>query len=213
MGRDIAESGAMGRAFLAPLRRAQASRTFASMRDPMAFPELLTPAEMSKADRFAISAGTPGIQLMERAGLAVADEAARLTKSRGRIVVLCGPGGNGGDGFIAGRLLATRGYAVELGLLGRRDALKGDPALAAARWSGAGPRRRRGRPRPSRLRDRRFVRRGPRARHRWRSESDHRADQRLQARRGARARGRRSLRNRRAKPARFAAPRSKRARA
>ena len=39
---------------------------------------------------------------MERAGLAVADEAARLAKSRGRIVVLCGPGGNGGDGFIAG---------------------------------------------------------------------------------------------------------------
>ena len=54
---------------------------------------------------------------MERAGRAVADEAARLTKSRGRIVILCGPGGNGGDGFIAGRLLATRGYTVELGLL------------------------------------------------------------------------------------------------
>ena len=102
----------------------------------MAFPELMTPAEMSKADRFAISAGTPGIALMERAGLAVADEAARLTKSRGRIAVLCGPGGNGGDGFIAGRLLNERGYGVELGLLGRRDALKGDPALAAARWSG-----------------------------------------------------------------------------
>jgi ADP-dependent NAD(P)H-hydrate dehydratase / NAD(P)H-hydrate epimerase len=104
------------------------------MRDPMAFPELMTPAEMSGADRFAISAGTPGIQLMERAGLAVADEAARLTKSRGRIAVLCGPGGNGGDGFIAGRLLGERGYTVELGLLGRRDALKGDPALAAARY-------------------------------------------------------------------------------
>ncbi len=92
---------------------------------------------MSKADRFAISTGTPGIQLMERAGLAVADEAARLAKSRGRIAVLCGPGGNGGDGFIAARLLAARGYAVELGLLGRRDALKGDPALAAARYQGA----------------------------------------------------------------------------
>ena len=77
------------------------------MPDPLAFPELLTPAEMSKADRFAISAGTPGIALMERAGLAVADEAARLTKSRGRIAVLCGPGGNGGDGFIAARLLSA----------------------------------------------------------------------------------------------------------
>src|SRR6202020_859863 len=132
----IAEYGAMGSAFLAPLRRARATRTFASMRDPMAFPELLTPTEMNRADRFAVSAGTPSIQLMERAGLAVADEAARLTKSRGRIVVLCGPGGNGGDGFIAGRLLSQRGYAVELGLLGRRDALKGDPALAAARYQG-----------------------------------------------------------------------------
>jgi ADP-dependent NAD(P)H-hydrate dehydratase / NAD(P)H-hydrate epimerase len=110
--------------------------TFASMRDPMAFPELLTPAEMSKADRFAIGAGTPGIALMERAGLAVADEAARLAKSRGRIAVLCGPGGNGGDGFVAARLLALRGYAVELGLLGLREALRGDPALAAARYEG-----------------------------------------------------------------------------
>src|ERR1700693_4589982 len=102
------------------------------MPDPLAFPQLLTPPEMSKADRFAISAGTPGIAHMELAGLAVAYEAARLTKSRGRIAVLCGPGGNGGDGFIAGRLLSQRGYAVELGLLGRRDALKSEPAIAAA---------------------------------------------------------------------------------
>jgi hydroxyethylthiazole kinase-like uncharacterized protein yjeF len=106
------------------------------MRDPRAYPELLTPAEMGRADRFAISAGTPGIALMERAGLAVADEAARHAKSRGRIAILCGPGGNGGDGFVAGRLLAARGYAVELGLLGSREALKGDPALAAARYEG-----------------------------------------------------------------------------
>src|SRR3984885_11816094 len=106
------------------------------MRDPRAFPELLTPAEMSRADRFAVSAGTPGIALMERAGLTVADEAARLTKSRARIAILCGPGGNGGDGFVAARLLGMRGYAVELGLLGRREALKGDPALAAARYEG-----------------------------------------------------------------------------
>ena len=91
---------------------------------------------MSAADRFAISAGTPGVTLMERAGLAVADEAARLTKSRGRIAILCGPGGNGGDGFVAAGLLSQRGYAVELGLLGRRDALQGDPALAGARYQG-----------------------------------------------------------------------------
>jgi hydroxyethylthiazole kinase-like uncharacterized protein yjeF len=106
------------------------------MRDPGAYPELVTPAEMSRADRFAISAGTLGIALMERAGLAVADEAARLTKSRGRIAVLCGPGGNGGDGFVAARLLGPRGYAVEVGLLGRLEGLRGDPALAASRYDG-----------------------------------------------------------------------------
>ena len=50
----------------------------------MSFPELLTPAEMSRADSFAVSGGTPGIALMERAGLKVADEAARLSRSRGK---------------------------------------------------------------------------------------------------------------------------------
>ena len=107
------------------------------MLDPRKHPELLTPIEMSQADRIAIAAGTPGIALMERAGLAVADEAARQARSRGRIAVLCGPGGNGGDGFVAARLLAGRGYAVELGLIGRRDALRGDAAIAASRFQGA----------------------------------------------------------------------------
>ncbi len=106
------------------------------MLDPLKHPELLTPAEMGEADRSAIAAGTPGIALMERAGLAVADGAARLARSRGRIVVICGPGNNGGDGFVAARLLARRGFAVELGLLGRREALGGDAAVAASRFDG-----------------------------------------------------------------------------
>jgi hypothetical protein len=74
---------------LAPAERGEHPRRY--MLNPLAHPELLTPAEMSEADRFAVAAGTPGITLMERAGLAVADEAARLSKSRGRIAVLCGP--------------------------------------------------------------------------------------------------------------------------
>jgi len=119
---------------LAPRRRGEHLRGL--MLDPLAHPELLTPSEMSEADRFAVAAGAPGIALMERAGLAVADQAARIARSRGRIVVLCGPGGNGGDGFVAARLLARRGYSVELGLIGRREALRGDPALAAARYEG-----------------------------------------------------------------------------
>ncbi len=106
------------------------------MLDPLDLPELLTPAEMGEADRMTIAAGTPGIVLMEAAGLAVAEEAARVARSRGRIVVLCGPGNNGGDGFVAARLLTERRYAVELGLLGRREALHGDAATAAARFIG-----------------------------------------------------------------------------
>ena len=104
------------------------------MLNPSTFPHLLTPAEMGEADRLTISGGTPGLALMERAGLAVADEAARLTRSRGRIAVICGPGNNGGDGFVAARLLARRGYAVELGLLGDRAALRGEAGAAASRY-------------------------------------------------------------------------------
>ncbi len=106
------------------------------MLDPSNHPELLTPAEMGEADRMTIAAGIPGPALMEAAGLAVADEAARLARSRGRIVVYCGPGNNGGDGFVAARRLRERGYPVALGLLGRREALSGDAAYAAGRFAG-----------------------------------------------------------------------------
>ncbi|MGO4871513.1 MAG: NAD(P)H-hydrate dehydratase [Roseiarcus sp.] len=110
--------------------------TVRAMLDPRKHCELLTPAEMGEADRLTIAGGVAGIALMERAGAAVADEAARLAPSAGRIAALCGPGGNGGDGFVAARLLAARGYNVSLGLLGERAALRGDAALAAARWQG-----------------------------------------------------------------------------
>ncbi len=106
------------------------------MPDPSKDLELLTPAEMGEADRLTIAAGTPGPVLMEAAGLAVADEAARLARSRGRIVVLCGPGNNGGDGFVAARQLAARAYPVSVGLLGSREALAGDAAWAAGRYAG-----------------------------------------------------------------------------
>jgi hydroxyethylthiazole kinase-like uncharacterized protein yjeF len=98
--------------------------------------ELLSPSEMAEADRAAIAAGTPGIKLMEAAGRAVADAAARQPLGT-RIVVACGPGNNGGDGFVAARILAQRGYPIRLGLIGALDRLKGDAALAAATWKGA----------------------------------------------------------------------------
>jgi hydroxyethylthiazole kinase-like uncharacterized protein yjeF len=106
------------------------------MLDLAACPELLTPDEMGEADRLTIAAGTPGPILMERAGAAVADEAVRLARSAGRIAILCGPGANGGDGFVAARLLQQRGYSVTVGLLGRLGALRGDATQAAAAWRG-----------------------------------------------------------------------------
>ena len=105
--------------------------------DPVERPELFTNAQMRAADAGAIAAGTPGIVLMERAGAAVARAAERMARTRGRIAVLCGPGANGGDGFVAARLLQSWGFRVELGLLGARGALADDAALAAARWHGA----------------------------------------------------------------------------
>lgn len=96
---------------------------------------LLTTDEMSRADRVTIERGIPGIVLMENAGRAVA-EAAAARFPRGPVDVLCGPGNNGGDGFIAARLLRDWGWSVTLYLLGEREDLRGDAAEAAQRWAG-----------------------------------------------------------------------------
>ena len=98
--------------------------------------ELLTTAEMNEADRLAIAGGTAGIELMERAGRAVADCVALRHPSGAKIAVVAGTGNNGGDGFVAARRLAERGYAVRVLLLGSADRLKGDAAHAAGRWRG-----------------------------------------------------------------------------
>src|SRR5438034_9378408 len=98
--------------------------------------ELLTTAEMAEADRRAIASGVAGIDLMENAGRAVADAVAERHPLGSRIVVVAGPGNNGGDGFVAARHLAERGYKVRLLLLGDAGRLQGDAALAALRWSG-----------------------------------------------------------------------------
>ena len=98
--------------------------------------ELLDCAEMSRADQIAIAGGVPGMTLMENAGAAVADAAARFAAPGSAVAIVCGPGNNGGDGFVAARLLRERGYALRVGLLGDRAALKGDAAEAARRWGG-----------------------------------------------------------------------------
>ena len=97
---------------------------------------LLSVAEMYAADAAAARAGTPGHVLMESAGRAVAQAVTRRWAPR-PVSVLCGPGNNGGDGFVAARLLADAGWPVRLGLMGTRERLKGDAAAMAARWEHA----------------------------------------------------------------------------
>lgn len=98
--------------------------------------ELLTTEEMARADKHTIGSGTPGLDLMETAGQAVAEEVARIAPEAEEVAVLCGPGSNGGDGFVAARHLKGRGYRVRLALLGEVSALKGDAAEMALRWDG-----------------------------------------------------------------------------
>jgi NAD(P)H-hydrate epimerase len=96
---------------------------------------LLTPHEMAAADQAAMLAGRPGVELMENAGAAVA-RAVRGRWSERPVVILCGPGNNGGDGFVAARLLAAAGWPVTLALLGAVEALSGDAAHHASLWTG-----------------------------------------------------------------------------
>ena len=91
---------------------------------------LLTPTEMARADR---ESGVPGPLLMERAGWAVAQAALRFGACR--TLVLCGAGGNGGDGYVAARLLAARGWPVRVAALAPPRP-GSDAAGAAAGWDG-----------------------------------------------------------------------------
>ncbi|MDE2364219.1 MAG: NAD(P)H-hydrate dehydratase [Hyphomicrobiales bacterium] len=103
--------------------------------------ELLTTNEMAEADRLTIAGGTPGVVLMEAAGRAVAERAAAMIRKRGgtKIAVLCGPGANGGDGYVAAHALLDMGFDVEAFALGDPGALKGDAAWAFQLWSRDAP--------------------------------------------------------------------------
>ena len=97
-------------------------------------PEILTVAEMAAADRAAISTGAPSLLLMQRAGAAVAEAVVTRWSPRS-VVVLCGPGNNGGDGYVAARALAEAGWEVRTASVSRTG-LKGEAAEAASAWTG-----------------------------------------------------------------------------
>lgn len=102
--------------------------------------EILTSAEMGAADRrTAEQFGVPLAELMENAGAAVARFCLRRYPASRRVVVLCGKGNNGGDGFVASRMLAAAGVGVAVLLLGREDEVKGEAAAALARLRAEAP--------------------------------------------------------------------------
>ena len=102
--------------------------------------EILTSAEMGAADRrTAEQFGVPLVELMENAGTAVARFCLRRYPAARRVVVLCGKGNNGGDGFVAARVLAVAGVGVAVLLLGREDEVKGEAAAALARLRAEAP--------------------------------------------------------------------------
>jgi hydroxyethylthiazole kinase-like uncharacterized protein yjeF len=98
--------------------------------------ELLSNTEMGEADKLAIAGGVRGTELMEQAGRAVADAVRARHAVGSRVVIVAGPGNNGGDGFVAARLLAARGYRVTVLLVGDLARLKGDAATMAQKWTG-----------------------------------------------------------------------------
>lgn len=96
---------------------------------------ILSAQQMRQAEQVAVQAGTPLIVLMERAGLAVAEEImARYSKRP--TIILCGPGNNGGDGFVTARHLSAKGWPVRILLLGKLEELPAEAKTAASRWRG-----------------------------------------------------------------------------
>ncbi|MCF8474356.1 MAG: NAD(P)H-hydrate dehydratase [Emcibacter sp.] len=96
---------------------------------------LLTTTEMMRADQITIQSGIMGADLMEAAGLAVTRHIMNHYPQV-KTLILCGPGNNGGDGFVVARHLKHCGWQVELMLWGARDRLVGDAAFMAHQWDG-----------------------------------------------------------------------------
>ena len=101
--------------------------------------EILTTSQMARADSLAIAGGVPSMTLMENAAAAITRTTNQiLQKSSGRrVLVLCGPGNNGGDGYVAARMLRNSRIKVKVAALTPRESLRGDALAAATAWDGA----------------------------------------------------------------------------
>ena len=99
--------------------------------------EVLTVAQMAAADRAAIAGGLDEVALMEAAAAAVTRRALELLSPGAAVLVLCGPGNNGGDGFAVARQLRARGHAVTLAATQPAAAYRGAAGVMAGRWEGA----------------------------------------------------------------------------
>lgn len=105
--------------------------------------ELLTAAQMRAIEEAAIASGeVTGLELMERAGRGVVEAVfghwPELAATPHRAVVFCGPGNNGGDGFVVARLLKERGWEVALILYGDAGKLPPDARVNYERWAAMG---------------------------------------------------------------------------
>ena len=101
----------------------------------------LTAAEMREVDRLTTERyAIPSLQLMEAAGSKVADAIWRIVAGRDnvRVLVLCGKGNNGGDGFVAARYLKEASLTTNVLLFGKPEDIVGDAATNLARWRDAG---------------------------------------------------------------------------
>ncbi len=90
---------------------------------------------MAKADALAVKYGVPSIKLMENAGLAVVEQVLKHYAPC-KVLILCGPGNNGGDGFVVARLLKQQGWQVIVALFGDKARLKGDAKINSDRFDG-----------------------------------------------------------------------------
>ena len=97
---------------------------------------LLSNEEMTRADEKAAKAGIDSLHLMEQAGRAVADAIIRLYPAQPKTLILCGPGNNGGDGYVVARLLAEAGWEVTTASAVPPEKLKGDAATNRKLWQG-----------------------------------------------------------------------------